>query len=216
MDLQRLRDAPVENEDAFQHIDDDMLAQVPIAFVLYRWSTNYIPKLWEIWLCIWKMLQISFQGLAHVKEASLKSGSSHSQQVSRFHKNLKGAQVSSFLRMICKTTLSPGWSCGATGFPLPICIPLLSWSCGVAQRDLWGAEVWSDLRWHWGSLKIGTDAMPGKENWYASLIALHLYISGSTINTPGRCVLWRWWESYLTNNLPCSVFIILTLLYFIR
>ena len=26
--LQRLRDAPVENEDAFQHIDDDMLAQV--------------------------------------------------------------------------------------------------------------------------------------------------------------------------------------------
>merc|ERR1712032_473729 len=26
------------------------------------------------------------------KEASLKSGSSHSQQVSRFHKNLKGAQ----------------------------------------------------------------------------------------------------------------------------
>ena len=27
-DLQRLRDAPVENEDAFQHIDDDMLAQV--------------------------------------------------------------------------------------------------------------------------------------------------------------------------------------------
>ena len=57
--IQRLRDAPVENEDAFQHIDDDMLAQ----------------------------------GLAHVKEASLKAGSSHSQQVSRFHKNLKGAQV---------------------------------------------------------------------------------------------------------------------------
>merc|ERR1719466_228130 len=56
--IQRLRDAPVENEDAFQHIDDDMLAQ----------------------------------GLAHVKEASLKAGSSHSQQVSRFHKNLKGAQ----------------------------------------------------------------------------------------------------------------------------
>ena len=28
VDLQRLRDAPVENEDAFQHIDDDMLAQV--------------------------------------------------------------------------------------------------------------------------------------------------------------------------------------------
>ena len=27
-ELQRLRDAPVENEDAFQHIDDDMLAQV--------------------------------------------------------------------------------------------------------------------------------------------------------------------------------------------
>ena len=24
---QRLRDAPMENEDAFQHIDDDMLAQ---------------------------------------------------------------------------------------------------------------------------------------------------------------------------------------------
>ena len=35
MDLQRLRDAPVENEDAFQHIDDDMLAQVPIALVIY-------------------------------------------------------------------------------------------------------------------------------------------------------------------------------------
>ena len=49
MDLQRLRDAPVENEDAFQHIDDDMLAQVPIAFVLYRSTfgglrTNAIPK----------------------------------------------------------------------------------------------------------------------------------------------------------------------------
>jgi len=56
--IQRLRDAPVENEDAFQHIDDDMLAQ----------------------------------GLGLVKESSLKSGSSHSQQVSRFHKNLKGAQ----------------------------------------------------------------------------------------------------------------------------
>ena len=33
MDFQRLRDAPVENEDAFQHIDDDMLAQV-----IYGWN----------------------------------------------------------------------------------------------------------------------------------------------------------------------------------
>ena len=66
-------------------------------------------------------------------------------------------------RSFCKTTLSPGWSCGATSFPLPIPNTLLlSWSCGVAQRDLWGAEVWSDLCWHWGSLKIGSDAMPGK------------------------------------------------------
>jgi RISC-loading complex subunit TARBP2 len=56
--IQRLRDQPVADEDAFQHIDDDMLAQ----------------------------------GLAHVKEASLKSSSSHSQQVSRFHRNLKGSE----------------------------------------------------------------------------------------------------------------------------
>jgi len=70
--IQRLRDAPVENEDAFQHIDDDMLAQ----------------------------------GLAHVKEASLKSGSSHSQQVSRFHKNLKGAQ-GEVVERLASLSLSP-------------------------------------------------------------------------------------------------------------
>merc|ERR1712181_171357 len=70
--IQSLRDAPVENEDAFQHIDDEMLAQ----------------------------------GLAHVKEASLKSGSSHSQQVSRFHKNLKGAQ-GEVVERLASLSLSP-------------------------------------------------------------------------------------------------------------
>jgi len=58
--IQRLRDLPMENEDAFQNIDDDELVQ----------------------------------GLAHrysqVKETNFKAmNANHSQQVSRFHKNLK-------------------------------------------------------------------------------------------------------------------------------
>lgn len=70
--IQRLRDIPTENEDAFQHIDDDMLAQ----------------------------------GLAHVKEASFKSSSSsHSQQVSRFHRNLRGSQ-GEILEQLQSLTLS--------------------------------------------------------------------------------------------------------------
>ena len=94
-DLQRLRDAPVENEDAFQHIDDDMLAQV-----IYKCNGKKKRKRIEKGdvgdFQIYMIKRPSFQGLSHVKEASLKAGSSHSQQVSRFHKNLKGAQVSSY------------------------------------------------------------------------------------------------------------------------
>ena len=39
--MQRLRDAPVENEDAFQHIDDDMLAQVVDHIVKGRLNMTY-------------------------------------------------------------------------------------------------------------------------------------------------------------------------------
>jgi len=61
--IQKLRDLPTENEDAFQNIDDDELAQ--------GLSQRY----------------------NQVKESNLKaSNSSHSQQVSRFHKNLKLSQ----------------------------------------------------------------------------------------------------------------------------
>ena len=66
----------------------------------------------------------------------------------------------------------PGWSCGTSCFSLPIFDPLplffTFWSGGDAQRDLRGAEIWSHLRRHWGSLKIGSHAMPGIENDHQS------------------------------------------------
>jgi len=61
--IQKLRDLPTENEDAFQNIDDDELAQG----LAQRYS--------------------------QVKETNFKAmNSAHSQQVSRFHKNLKLSQ----------------------------------------------------------------------------------------------------------------------------
>lgn len=54
--IQRLRDQPVENEDAFAHIDDDMLAQ------------------------------------GHPHRESFKCSTNHSQQVAKFHRNLKAVQ----------------------------------------------------------------------------------------------------------------------------
>ena len=58
--IQKLRELPMENEDAFQNIDEDELAQ----------------------------------GLAHRLSQTRESGKglSHSQQVSKFHKNLKSSQ----------------------------------------------------------------------------------------------------------------------------
>jgi len=61
--IKKLRELPVENEDAFQNIDDDELAQ--------GLSQRY----------------------SQVKEANMKVlNANHSQQVSRFHKNLKLSQ----------------------------------------------------------------------------------------------------------------------------
>ena len=74
--IQRLREAPVDNDDVFQHIDDDMLAQ----------------------------------GLAHTKETNFKTiNSSHSQQVSRFHKNLKTSEGETInqLHLLSLTDPSP-------------------------------------------------------------------------------------------------------------
>ena len=62
--IKKLRELPMENEDAFQNIDDDELAQ--------GLSQRY----------------------SQVKEANMKVlNANHSQQVSRFHKNLKLSQV---------------------------------------------------------------------------------------------------------------------------
>lgn len=60
--IQRLRDLPVENEDAFQNLDDDELAQG----LAQRFSQS--------------------------KESSKSMNGSYSQQVSRFHKSLKASQ----------------------------------------------------------------------------------------------------------------------------
>merc|ERR1719305_492670 len=60
--IQRLRDLPLENEDAFQNIDDDELAQG----LAQRFSQS--------------------------KESCKSASGSYSQQVSRFHKSLKSSQ----------------------------------------------------------------------------------------------------------------------------
>merc|ERR1719259_1517584 len=60
--IQKLRDLPMENEDAFQNIDEDELAQ-GLA-----------------------------QRFSQCKEANKAMNGSHSQQVSKFHKNLKSSQ----------------------------------------------------------------------------------------------------------------------------
>jgi len=60
--IQRLRDLPMENEDAFQNIDDDELAQG----LAQRFSQS--------------------------KESSKSMNGTYSQQVSRFHKSLKASQ----------------------------------------------------------------------------------------------------------------------------
>jgi len=68
--IKKLRELPVENEDAFQNIDDDELAQ--------GLSQRY----------------------SQVKEANMKAmNGSHSQQVSRFHKNLKLSQGESLMKL---------------------------------------------------------------------------------------------------------------------
>eukprot|EP00092_Neocalanus_flemingeri_P038031 GFUD01041400.1.p1 GENE.GFUD01041400.1~~GFUD01041400.1.p1 ORF type:complete len:356 (-),score=137.13 GFUD01041400.1:30-1097(-) len=76
--IQKLRELPMENEDAFQNIDDDELAQG----IAQRYS--------------------------QVKETNLKAlSASHSQQVSRFHKNLKLSQ-GEHLSKLQDTSLSDG------------------------------------------------------------------------------------------------------------
>ena len=80
--IQKLRDLPMEKDDAFQNIDEDDLAQVNEV------STKRYSKV------------INSQGLAQrfsqSKETNKSMNGSHAQQVSKFHKNLKSSQVKTF------------------------------------------------------------------------------------------------------------------------
>ena len=75
--IQRLRDLPMENEDAFQNIDDDELAQVKCQVTRMLFYFYHL------------------QGLVHRLSQTRDTGKSmsHSQQVSKnMHKNLKSSQ----------------------------------------------------------------------------------------------------------------------------
>ena len=79
--IQRLRALPLENEDAFQNIDDDELAQGR--------GTERLK--YENFLYYFSYIGLA-QRFSQSKESSKSASGSYSQQVSRFHKSLKSSQ----------------------------------------------------------------------------------------------------------------------------